>query len=302
MKNINRAKYSSKKSSLDEQIQTIVYEHTIYTTTNLKGIITRASFAFCERSGYTQEELLGRTHSLMRAPETLDSLYDDLWETIEDNRIWSGEIQNIAKNGISFWIRCIIRPLFNNSGEKIGYIALRDNITREKEIEAHSYIDEVTQVYNRRKLNQDILVALEQYERYGTTFALVMLDIDHFKAFNDRYGHLLGDKILIQVSAFIDSQTRLSDIFARWGGDEFALLIQNINSEQAAKMCEKLRQTFAEQVCTTLQNRFNIEEHISCSFGVTSVQPEDTIDSLLGRTDRALYMAKEKGRDCVEIL
>lgn len=287
---------------LDEQIQSILHEHVIYTTTDLKGVIQKSSPAFCERSGYKREELVGRSHSLLRAPDTTNDIYDELWETIENNEIWSGEIKNVAKNGQAYWIKCIIRPLFTDAGKKVGYIAIRDNITREKEIEAYSLIDEVTQVYNRRKINQDILIAIEQYSRYGTSCALVMLDIDHFKIFNDRYGHLIGDKLLIQISAFIDSQTRLSDVFARWGGDEFALLIPNANSQQAAQICNKLRTTLEKKVATALQNRFNIKEPISCSFGVTSIQEGDTIDSLLGRTDRALYVAKESGRDCVAIL
>lgn len=287
---------------LGEQIQTIVNEHVIYTTTDLNGVIQKVSPAFCERSGYGKEELVGRTHSLLRAPDTQDTVYDELWETIENDEIWSGEIKNIAKDGQPYWIKCMIRPLFTDGGEKVGYIALRDNITREKEIEACSLIDEVTQVYNRKKINQDIMIAIERYERYATPFSLVMLDIDNFKTFNDCYSHLIGDEILIQTCAYIDAQTRQSDIFARWGGDEFILLIPNISSDEALLLCEKLRKSLAGKVCTTLEERFNIVEHISCSFGVTSVKPGDTIDSLLGRTDRALYLAKENGRNRVELL
>lgn len=287
---------------LDEQIQSIVNDYIIYTTTDLKGIINKVSSAFCKRSGYRREELIGRSHSLLRASDTHNSVYDELWETIENDAIWSGELKNIAKNGQAYWIRCKIRPLFCDSGKKVGYMAVRDNITREKEIEAHALTDEVTQVYNRRKINKDIAIALERYQRYDSPCSLVLMDIDNFKIFNDRYGHLIGDEILIQISAFVNAKTRTSDIFARWGGDEFALLVPGVSSLKAAKMCEKLRQSVAEKVCSTLQENFNISEHISCSFGVTSIQKGDTIDSLLGRTDRALYLSKENGRNRVEIL
>ncbi len=289
-------------SPVDEQIQSILNDHVIYTTTDLKGIIKKVSSAFCERSGYRQEELIGKSHSLLRAPDTKDTVYKELWETIENGEIWSGEIKNIAKNGKPYWIRCIIRPLFCDTGTKIGYIALRDNITREKEIEEHALVDEVTKIFNRRKINQDIMFAIDRFKRYAEPFSLVMLDIDFFKTFNDRYGHLVGDEILIQISNFIDSQTRTSDIFARWGGDEFAMLIPNINAKKAQQLCEKLRKTVAEKTCLTLQDRFNISENISCSFGITTIQEGDNIDSLVGRTDRALYLAKEKGRNRVEVL
>ncbi|MDA3946538.1 MAG: diguanylate cyclase [Helicobacteraceae bacterium] len=288
--------------SVDQQIQTIINDHVIYTTTDLKGIIEEVSPAFCERSGYRKEELIGRSHSFLRAPDTNDTLYDDLWTTIENDKIWSGEIKNIAKDGQPYWIKCKIRPLFCNSGNKIGYIAMRDNITREKEIEEYALVDEVTKIYNRRKINQDVSIALERYKRYSTPFSLVLIDIDYFKTFNDRYGHLIGDKVLIQISAFINTQTRQSDIFARWGGDEFALLITNSHSHQAAILCEKLRRTVAEKVCSTLQAQFDITEYISCSFGVTSIETDDTLDTLLDRTDRALYLAKERGRNRVEFL
>ncbi len=290
------------ENQVNEQIHTIVCEHVIYTTTDLNGIIKKVSPAFCERSGYKQEELIGKSHSLLRAPDTEDTVYKELWETIERGEVWSGEIKNIAKNGKAYWIRCMIRPLFCDIGNKIGYIALRDNITREKEIEEHALVDEVTKVYNRRKINQDILFSIDRFKRYGEPFSFVMLDIDYFKTFNDRYGHLVGDEILIQISSFINTQTRTSDIFARWGGDEFAMLIPNIDLEQARQLCEKLRRTVAEKTCSTLKDRFSISENISCSFGITTIQKGDNIDSLIGRTDRALYLAKEKGRNRVEVL
>lgn len=290
------------EGQMNEQIHTIVCEHVIYTTTDLKGIIKKVSPAFCERSGYKQEELIGKSHSLLRAPDTEDTVYKELWETIERGKVWSGEIKNIAKNGKPYWIRCMIRPLYCDIGNKIGYIALRDNITREKEIEEHALVDEVTKVYNRRKINQDILFSIDRFKRYGEPFSFVMLDIDYFKTFNDRYGHLVGDEILIQISNFFNTQTRTSDIFARWGGDEFAMLIPNIDLEQARQLCEKLRKTVAEKTCSTLKDRFSISENISCSFGITTIQKGDNIDSLIGRTDRALYLAKEKGRNRVETL
>ena len=290
------------KCPLDGQIQSIVNDHVIYTTTDLNGTIKKVSTAFCKHSGYSREELIESSHSILRAPDTQDAVYAVLWQTIEKDEIWSGEIKNIAKNGQAYWIRCMISPLYCDTGEKVGYIAVREHITREKEIEEHALTDEVTQIYNRRKINKDILLALERNKRYDTPCSLVLLDIDKFKGFNDRYGHLVGDEILIQISAYINEETRSSDIFARWGGDEFALLIPDVSSLKAAKMCEKLRKLVAETACTTLKECFSITEHISCSFGVTAIQKGDDIDSLLGRTDRALYLAKEKGRNRVEIL
>jgi diguanylate cyclase (GGDEF)-like protein/PAS domain S-box-containing protein len=287
---------------INRQVHSIVKKHAIYSTTDLDGRITSASDAFCIQTGYTEQELLGETHSKLRSELTDDSFYRHMWETIQQDKIWQGEVQNIRKDGGTYWMRCTIYPLYKQSGMKEGYIAIRDNITREKTIESCAMVDELTQVYNRKKFNHTLLGAFDQFERNEVPFGVVMMDIDNFKQINDRYGHLVGDEVLVSIANAISNQTRPSDLFARWGGEEFALLASNLNEAQLIMVGERLRSRVADGICQEVQKRLRITETITCSFGVTMARKSEGIDHVMNRCDRALYRAKHQGRNRVEIL
>lgn len=286
---------------INRQVRTIVKKHAIYSTTDLEGRITSVSDAFCIQTGYTEAELLGKSHSRLRSRLTDDSFYRHLWETIEQDKVWQGEIQNLRKDGGTYWTRCTIYPLYRQSGMKEGYIAIRDNISREKRIGTCAMTDELTRLYNRKKFNHALLGAFEQFERDGLPFGVVMMDIDNFKQINDRYGHLVGDEVLISIANAISNRTRPSDLFARWGGEEFVLLASNLNERQLMMVGERLRSRVAEGICKEIQERLRITETITCSFGVTMARKSEGIDHIIGRCDRALCRAKRQGRNRVEI-
>jgi PAS domain S-box-containing protein len=111
----------------------LINENIIMSTTDIDGIITSVSDAFCEISGYTKEELIGRSHSIIRHPDTSKELFDDLWETIKSGKIWYGEIKNLSKEGRSYWVEATISPEYDKSGKIIGYSAIRHDITYKKE-------------------------------------------------------------------------------------------------------------------------------------------------------------------------
>ena len=131
-------------------------------------------------------------------------------------------------------------------------------------------------------------------QRYGEPLALVMFDIDHFKAINDRHGHLVGDQILIELALRLRGHLRAIDVLARWGGEEFVVLLPHNNVEAAARLAEKLR-------LATMTQPFPIAETITTSFGVAAYQPDETLDDWFTRVDNALYAAKEAGRNRVVI-
>lgn len=167
---------------------------------------------------------------------------------------------------------------------------------REKQIkiEHKAYYDNLTKVYNRNKLEEIFHLELVRAKRYNRDFSIVILDIDRFKAVNDTYGHLVGDEILIALADRLSNEVRETDIFARWGGEEFVILLPETNREVAFEVSEGLRkeveQIHHEQV-----------GHISCSFGVTQLNEDDDIESVFKRCDDALYRAKNNGRNRVEI-
>jgi len=158
--------------------------------------------------------------------------------------------------------------------------------------EKKAYYDNLTEVYNRNKFDEVFESELNRIKRYGTVASLVVLDIDHFKKFNDTYGHLTGDKVLKALAGTISENIRNTDVFARWGGEEFVLLLPETKIDAACALSEKLRKSVA---------RIHIGETIpvTSSFGVTEIAATDSMKSAFERADHALYQAKAAGRDRV---
>lgn len=284
-----------------EEINTVLNEHIIYSVTNSDGIITHVSEAFCLETGYEEDEVLGKTHSFLRAADVPNMFYDDLWQTITAKKMWHGEIKNIRKDGATYWVNTIIQPMLNANNDLEGYIAIRHNITREKLIEEQANFDELTGTYNRRKIDAEIHKQIKNFLRYKTAFSIIMFDIDHFKRFNDQYGHQMGDEILKSICNTVKPMIRESDVFSRWGGEEFIILLPNATTNEGRLTAEKIRHEIEANSSGYLFKNFGIHEKLSCSFGVTEVKEEDSNDALIGRVDRALYQAKSAGRNCTVV-
>ena len=178
---------------------------------------------------------------------------------------------------------------------KKQYIVTFSNITKialkNKTDQHKASYDNLTGIYNRHKLNdllQDYFSPEIKINLDHLTF--ILFDIDNFKEINDTYGHLAGDKVLKQLTAIIKENIRRSDIFARWGGDEFILVIENSTLEKTIKITEHLRQVIAKTI-------FEEVGHITCSFGISSYQEGDTINKMMKRVDQAMYNAKKGGRN-----
>jgi diguanylate cyclase (GGDEF)-like protein len=177
-----------------------------------------------------------------------------------------------------------------------NYILNLTNITyidSEKEEYAHqAYYDSLTNIYNRNRLKELFIQQIVRSNSLKESFCMVMIDIDHFKRVNDTYGHLVGDNVLITLTKIVNSNIRQSDIFARWGGEEFVLILPNVTVDIAKKIINNLR--------IKIENHyFEDVEKITCSFGITSYEDGDTIESMLKRADEALYIAKDSGRNRV---
>ena len=155
--------------------------------------------------------------------------------------------------------------------------------------------DKLTSVYNRAKFEEYLNLKCKDYKRYEKPLSLAILDIDYFKHINDTYGHLIGDKILKRLAEICISNIRESDLFARWGGEEFVLLLSETDLKTAVDVCEKLRKKVEDEL-------FEDEIKITVSFGVTQLREDDTKESFFRRADEALYKAKRNGRNRVEAL
>ncbi len=163
----------------------------------------------------------------------------------------------------------------------------------QSQLEQLAKTDKLTGLINRQYFDVLFDHALDNIGRHTTGLALAMFDMDNFKKINDTKGHLAGDQLLQSVSTLVQKHIRKSDVIARWGGDEFVILLQKCDAETATHLMDKIR----EQVLVTLNEKTNIL--VSISVGVAEYQSEDTCDTLLARADKNLDLAKEKGRNCV---
>jgi diguanylate cyclase (GGDEF)-like protein len=152
--------------------------------------------------------------------------------------------------------------------------------------------DPLTGLSNRLKFNQALATEISRSTRYETPLSLILYDVDNFKAVNDTHGHQIGDKVLVQLSQFVPSLLRNTDLLARWGGEEFIILTPGSDGEMAYQATEKLRNAI-EQV------GFDEIGTVTCSFGVAQYVYGDTAETLISRADDALYRAKLNGRNQV---
>ena len=164
--------------------------------------------------------------------------------------------------------------------------------TKSKQFENKATYDALTNIYNRSKFNELLAEHYELFKRYDEPLCFAIFDIDFFKKVNDTYGHVVGDETLIKFASTIENAVRATDIFARWGGEEFTLLMPQTNLEDGFKVVDKLRELISKTPFKTIGNK-------TCSVGVTQFRKGDSVDSVLIRADEALYEAKESGRNKV---
>jgi polar amino acid transport system substrate-binding protein len=183
------------------------------------------------------------------------------------------------------WLRKVNRALAEAQAELAE---------KSQALERLSITDSLTQLSNRRKLDEVLNRSVELSRRNARPLALIMLDLDHFKLTNDSYGHQVGDQVLQQVAALIREQCRSTDLPGRWGGEEFLIVCPETELSAASVLAERLRERIAG-------HQFDQIQHQTISLGLANFTTGDTPDSLLARADAALYAAKRLGRNRVEI-
>jgi len=270
----------------------IVDKYVISSSTDTHGNIIRVSEAFCNISQYSQEELIGQPHNIVRHPDMPKNIFKELWSSIKCGKSWHGELKNLAKDGTAYYLDVNIEPDFDNNDNIIGYTAIRLDITDKKKIEELAQQDPLTKLSNRLKLDRVVSKEIERIKRYQVDLSIILLDIDHFKKINDTYGHLVGDKTLIELSKVLIERTRNTDTVGRWGGEEFLIVCPETNLDEALKLAEDLRQSISEYIFPEINN-------CTCSFGISTFKGKDNYETLLKSADEALYKAKASGRNQV---
>lgn len=277
-----------KKQDELNQYSRMIEEHVIVSRTDEYGRINYVSDSFCEVSEFSRGELMGKPHNIVRHPDMPAELFKDMWETIQAGRIWEGKIKNLTKHQGYFIANTTVMPVFAASGVIEGYVSIRHDITDK----INANIDTLTKAYNRRKFDQDFgrlyLRALSE----GRQLSLIVIDVDDFKMINDTYGHLKGDEVLVAIAEAIRKRIRANDVFARWGGEEFVILMAGAALNVAVSKAEAIREAI---------NRLEFKEigPVTCSFGVAQLQKRESREDFIKRTDDFLYKAKREGKDCV---
>ncbi|MDG6773237.1 sensor domain-containing diguanylate cyclase [Thiomicrorhabdus sp. ZW0627] len=289
------------EKKLDEYLD-LIDENVITSSTDPYGTITSVSRAFCEISGFSREELIGRNHNVVRHPDMPKSLYKDLWRTISRGKVWRGEIKNRKKDDGFYWVDVTIKPEHDETGGVSGYTAVRHDITDRKKIEQLIITDELTGVFNRRYYNQVLMSEVNRAKRHGEWLGFLMVDADNFKKYNDGYGHHAGDGALQAIADTLKQVfQRNGDYVFRLGGEEFGVLFASESHGGFAHLAEKARQAVFD-----LKMEHDGNEPYGCvtvSIGLFIMDPRLTHldEDILKCADRALYLAKENGRNRIEI-
>lgn len=223
-------------------------------------------------------------------------------ETLENLKDFSGEFKVKKADGTLVDVGLSCFTVESELNEALFFVEFKRDITAIKKMEEQikkdkeelarlSSIDSLTGLFNRNKFTRLVQYELDQNERYHRDVSVVIFDIDFFKKVNDTFGHNAGDEILQQVAKVAEESLRTTDIIARWGGEEFLIFLPDTNEQQAFEVGESVRQNIAQKITSPTS--------ITCSFGVCQFQREMDLTRLVGLADKALYFAKENGRNQV---
>lgn len=266
--------------------------------TDKQGTIEYVNKKFCQLTGYTPEVAIGKNPRILKSDSTPREVFNNLWQTILSGKEWRGELLNRRRNGEVYWSVTSISPLHNNDGEITHFIANVEDINERKNAEATierlAYYDPLTDLPNRRMMQDRLELALKRSRRQELSTALLYIDLDGFKHINDNLGHPAGDKLLREMARRFTNILRDDDIVCRMGGDEFAVILHDIHHEQdAAPVAQKLLEDLAKPMLLE-----ESEVVVTGSAGI-AMFPKDGEDgkTLEKHADIALYHAKEEGKN-----
>ena len=281
--------------------------------TDINAHIQWVNPAFTQLTGFSLEEALGhKPGELTKSGKHNPAFYQSMWETILSGRAWHGEIVNRRKDGSLYDEALIITPVIDEDGTIRHFVAIMQDITERKQAEEQihdlAFHDSLTQLPNRRLLNDRLEQTMAASKRSGRYGAVIFLDLDNFKPLNDTHGHDVGDLLLIKVAYRITSCVRETDTVARFGGDEFVVMLGELDVDkaesavQASLIAEKIRTTLSEPYLLKIRHEGKaetiVEHRCTSSIGVVLfIDHEASAEDILKWADMAMYQAKEAGRD-----
>jgi diguanylate cyclase (GGDEF)-like protein/PAS domain S-box-containing protein len=282
------------------QLADLVYQNSseAMAVTDADGNILSVNPAFTRITGYSPEEIIGKNPRLLSSGRQSSDFYQTLWQALNTDGYWQGEICNRRKNGEYYTEWLTINSIFNEDGSVHRRVALFTDITQKKALEQQIWkqanFDELTELPNRPmfydRLEHEMLMALRNHQ----SIALILLDLDRFKEINDTLGHHYGDQLLKETAQRLKKCIRESDTVARLGGDEFTIILSELDDHRHA---ERVAQSILQSLAASFQ-LYEASVFISASIGIAFF-PQDAaeIDQLLANADQAMYAAKSQGRN-----
>ena len=260
--------------------------------TDLKGKIEYVNHHFTEVTGYALNEIKGKTPRFLKSGNTPAKTFIDMWKCIREDNVWIGEFCNMGKKGELRWEKARVSPVKDGNGETTHYVAVLEDITEQKaHREALEYMamhDALTDLPNRTLFYEKVYQAILRAEQKRASIAVMLMDLNYFKVINDTLGHHVGDEILKKTAKRIKSGVKPIDTVARMGGDEFLVVMVDVDDEQAIEVARELLVKVREPIV--------IEGHnfdIGMSVGIAMYPRDgDDPDTLIQKSDVAMYSAK----------
>lgn len=326
-RNITRRREAEDKLRLSEQRHRLLAENArdvIWTMAPDKRL-TYVSPAVEAVRGYTPEEAMRQSIDQILTPASQAvsrAYFSQLFEAMQAGRPpqnFRGELEYRCKDGSTYWTEVFVYPVLNAAGELEEIVGVSRNIAEHKryalalrqakeatesanralqeanaELHRIATTDPLTGAWNRRHVQHLLEVEMASSARHGSPLSMLMFDVDHFKRVNDRHGHLVGDQVLIRMTGLTQQYLRTENALARWGGEEFVVLLPHCTAAEAFHLAERLRALL--EACP-----MPAVGHVTACYGVAQWQPRETLDDWFKRMDEALYQAKAAGRNRVEL-
>lgn len=270
--------------------------------TDVEGNIQYANSKFEQMSGYRSDEFIGQNPRIFKSGKTSQEVYGDLWQTILSGEVWVGDFENKNRDGTPYFVAAKVAPMFEKNGSISNLLALQEDVTEKRllqqKLEQLATTDGLTGVANRSHFLHVFSSEFIRAERYGQPLAVLAFDLDKFKTINDTYGHHAGDEVLKQFAETIGAELRGNDYFGRLGGEEFSAILVGTECKGAELLAERLRKRVEAQVVVFEGYRISYTVSIGCS---SWQRGDKESEDILKRADKALYRAKNLGRNRVEL-
>jgi diguanylate cyclase (GGDEF)-like protein/PAS domain S-box-containing protein len=265
--------------------------------TDAHGRIEWVNAAFERMSGYTRDEAVGRTPGILRSEQQPTEPFKNMWMTVRSGNIWRGEIVNRRKTGETYLVAQTVTPLLDDQGAVNHLVGTHEDVTARRQaetlVEHMAHHDALTDLPNRALFSDRLQAAINRAEHEKERVGLLFLDLDRFKLVNDTLGHIVGDRLLREVAGRLTGCVRDRDLVARFGGDEFTVVLPACDMSVATDVAERILEALGQPMRIA-----NQDVTVSASIGIALSSPDTrNADTLLRQADTAMYRAKEVGRN-----